>query len=104
MQIVTVASSKPPQVDPVGSAGSVCLTFEGTRGEHVVDRATRVRVTLPRQRAGELRQRLAELVPNPLDWQPEVLEVLDAHRGETGADEDALEVVRRLSQFWREHH
>src|SRR6266545_1823909 len=100
MQVITLASNRTTQVDPVGNSGSVCLTFEGTRGEHVVDRATRVRVTLPRNRAAELRRRIGELMPNELEWKPEILEILEAHRGETGADENALEVARRLSQFW----
>lgn len=40
----------------------------------------------------------------PAGWRTEIMALLEQHRGETGADEDALEVAQRLSRFWRENH
>jgi hypothetical protein len=106
MQDVTLAAGGPPRVDRAETSGSIRLTFEGTRAEHVRDRGLRIRISLPLPRAQELRRQLVQLLPpvKRLDWQPAVLEVLAEHRGETGADEDALEVVQRLSRAWHESH
>jgi len=38
-----------------------------------------------------------------MEWPSQLLDILVAHVGETYEGEDAVEVLRRLSDFWREH-
>lgn len=107
VQIISMASAQSVAVTrSPREAPRLTLTFEGTRAEHVSDRGLRIGITLPLNRAIELRQAMGEVLPaaRSQDWRAEILELLELHRGETGADEDALEVAQRLSRFWREQH
>jgi hypothetical protein len=82
------------------------LAFESTRDENVRDRGLRIRINIPLPRARELHRQSRMVMPptERLNWQPALLGLLADHHGETGRDEDALEVVRRLSQAWRESY
>jgi hypothetical protein len=106
VQDITLAAGGPPRVERTEATGSIRLTFEGTRAEHVRDRGLRISVSIPMRRAQELHRQLGMVMPATvrLDWQPAILELLAEHRGETGLDQDALEVVQRLSGAWRENH
>ena len=108
MQDIGIGAARVTAVSRSEKAPTIFLEFRGVRdAPHTVDKDTRVRVALSLERAAVLRRRLNELVPaasDHLDWQPAVLELLAAHRGETGADEDALEVLQRLSRHWRKDH
>jgi len=50
------------------------------------------------------RLRLSELLPSEIEWRSQFGDILAAHRGETYEGEDAVEMLKRLSAFWREHH
>ena len=93
-------------VDRPEASQRVHLEFRGTRdAPHVVDRDTRVRITMPIDRATELRRQLGEVVPEAHEiWRPEILDILAAHRGETDNAEDALAIMQRLSRYWRQNH
>jgi hypothetical protein len=85
----------------------IFLELRGIRdAPHASDKDTRLRIALSTDQATLLRRRLTEVLPPEiqLDWRDEILELLDAHHGETGAAEDALETLQRLSAFWRQHH
>ena len=55
-------------------------------------------------RAADLRRQLSELLPSQVEWQSQFLDILAEHTGETYEGEDAVEMLKRLSAFWREHH
>ena len=60
---------------------------------------------MPIDRAVELRRQLGEVVPEAHEiWRPEILDILAAHRGDNGDPENALEIMQRLSRYWRETH
>jgi len=105
VQDIGIVTSRPVSVVQTASSASIVLTFRGTRdAPHVTDKDTRLRITMLNARAQELRRQLTQALPTTeqLDWQPELLELLEAHRGETGADENAVDVLRRLSPHWRD--
>ena len=54
MERITMATAKAPDVDRLEVAAAVLLTFRGTRAEHVRDRDTWVRVSLPLAQAAQL--------------------------------------------------
>ena len=54
MERITLATARPPDVDRLDVASAILLTFRGTRAEHVRDRDTWVRVSLPLAQAAEL--------------------------------------------------
>ena len=102
-----IGVGSPPEVR--ATASSVQLTFRGTSDRRSGDRDTRVRISVPKRLALELGHQLVAQaggcdVPAQPSWFGEVLDVLKQHAGETGESEDALAVVRRLSQAWRHSH
>jgi hypothetical protein len=84
---------------------TVFLEFRGVRdAPHTVDKDTRIRIALSVDRAAELRRRLSDLLPSQVEWQSQFLDILAEHTGETYQGEDAVEMLKRLSAFWRQHH
>jgi hypothetical protein len=71
---------------------------------HSVDKDTRIRIALSVDRAADLRRRLSELQPSQIEWRSQFLDILAGHFGETYEGEDAVEMLKRLSAFWRENH
>jgi hypothetical protein len=65
---------------------------------------TRIRIALSVDGAADLRRRLSELLPSQVEWQSQFLDILAGHLGETYEGEDAVEILKRLSDFWREHN
>lgn len=107
MQDVGVGATRVIAVTRSEKTPRIFLELRGIRdAPHASDKDTRLRIGMTIDRAGELRRRLTQVLPpsKGLEWRDEILELLDAHHGETGADEDALDTLRRLSGFWREHH
>ena len=87
------------------NSATVFLEFRGVRdAPHTVDKNTRIRIALSVDRAADLRRRPSELLPSQVEWQSQFLDILAAHRGEAYLGEDAVEILKRLSNFWREHH
>jgi len=84
---------------------TVFLEFRGVRdAPHIVDKDTRIRIALSVDRAADLRRRLSELLPSQIEWRSQFLDILAEHMGETYEGEDAVEMLKRLSNCWREHH
>ena len=54
MERITLATARAPDVDRLDVASAILLTFRGTRAEHVRDRDTWVRVSLPIAQAADL--------------------------------------------------
>jgi hypothetical protein len=71
---------------------------------HTVDKDTRIRIALSVDRAADLRRQLSQLLPSQIEWRSQFVDILAGHLGETYQGEDAVEVLKRLSDFWREHH
>ena len=58
MQDIGIGSGRPPEVDRPDGSRSVYLTFRGTNEAKVVDRDTRLRVTMPVAQAARLWRKL----------------------------------------------
>jgi hypothetical protein len=87
------------------SSPTVFLEFRGLRDSaHTVDKDTTVRIALAADRAAGLRRQLSEILPSQLEWRSQFGDILEQHLGETYEGEDAVEMLKRLSDFWREHH
>jgi hypothetical protein len=98
-------SDRAARVDRAEGGSRVYLEFPGIRdARNVVDRDTRLRVSMPVARAAELRSQLAAVVPTSSDWRANILDIIEAHRGDIDADEDAVEIVKRLSRTWHQSH
>jgi hypothetical protein len=54
MEVIGVASGRPPTVDRSQGSSTLFLTFEGTRDAKVRDRDTRIRVALASVQAARL--------------------------------------------------
>ena len=107
MQDIGIGAARVIAVTRSDKTPRIFIELRGVRdAPHAADKDTRLRIAMRVDRAVELRHRLTEVLP-PSEGQElraEILELLDAHHGETGADEDALDTLRRLSGFWREQH
>jgi len=85
------------------NSATVCLEFRGVRdAPHTVDKNARIRMALSVGRAADLRRRLSELLLSQIGWRSQFLDILAGHLGETYEGEDAVERLKRLSDFWRE--
>lgn len=105
MQDIGIRANREVVVNRPEGSSTVWLEFRGLRdAPHVSDKDTRVRVAMPVARAAELRRQLTRVVPHDLEWQPAILDLLEQHQGEQFLGEDAYEMVKRLSEFWRQHH
>lgn len=62
MERITLATAKVPDVERLEVATAVSLTLRGTRAEHVRDRDTWVRVSLPVAQAVELWRMLGRVL------------------------------------------
>jgi hypothetical protein len=60
MEDVSIASSRPPEVDRLEGSTTILLTIRGTRGEQVRDRDTRVKIALSGGQAARLWRLLGE--------------------------------------------
>jgi hypothetical protein len=60
MEVIGVASGRPPTVDRSQGSSTLFLTFEGTRDAKVRDRNTRIRVALTSVQAARLWRLLGE--------------------------------------------
>jgi hypothetical protein len=107
VQDIGVAVGTPPEVRSTDS--HVLLTFRGTSDRRSGDRDTRIRMSMPKRLVLELGQQLIaraggyEVASAP-SWYSEILDVLQSRAGEGVKTEDAVAVVRRLSQAWRDSH
>lgn len=64
MQDIGIATSRVAEVSRSDGSPRIYLTFRGTRdAPHVVDKDTRLRITMPVDRALELWQELGRLLP-----------------------------------------
>ena len=105
MQDIGIGAARLTAVSHRENSTTVFLKFRGVRdAPHTVDKDTRIRIALSVERAADLRRRLSELLPSQINWQSQFLDILAAHRGETYEGEDAVEMLKRLSNFWREQH
>jgi len=105
VQDIGIGAARLTAVSHRENSPTVFLEFRGVRdAPHTVDKNTRIRIALSVDRAAGLRRRLAELLPSQVEWQSQFLDILAAHRGEAYLGEDAVQVLKRLSDFWREHH
>ena len=105
MQDIGIGAARLTAVSHRENSPTVFLEFRGVRdAPHTVDKDTRIRIALSVDRAADLRRRLSELMPSQVEWQSQFLDILAGHLGETYEGEDAVEVLKRLSNFWREHH
>jgi hypothetical protein len=62
MEVITIASGRPPAVDRPEGSTAVFLTFDGTREQKVRD--TRVRISLSGTQAARLWRLLGERLTN----------------------------------------
>ena len=60
MEVIGVASGRPPSVDQPEGSTAVFLTFDGLRDAKVRDRDTRIKITLQGQQAVRLWRLLGE--------------------------------------------
>jgi hypothetical protein len=60
MEVIGVASGRPPTVDRSPGSSTLFLTFEGTRETKVRDRDTRIRIALAGVQAARLWRLLGE--------------------------------------------
>ena len=60
MEVIGVASGRPPSVDQPEGSTAVFLTFDGLRDAKVRDRETRVKITLQGPQAARLWRLLGE--------------------------------------------
>jgi hypothetical protein len=105
VQDIGVGAARLTAVSRPEQSPTVFLEFRGLRdAPHVADKDTRVRIALSMQRAVELRRELSELLPSQVEWRTQFGDILAGHMGETFEGEDAVEILKRLSAFWREHH
>jgi hypothetical protein len=107
VQDIGVGAARVVAVTKSEKSPRIFLELRGIRdAPHTSDKDTRLRLALSLEQAAVLRGRLTEVLPPSagLEWRDEILELLDAHHAESGADEDALETLQRLSAFWRDHH
>ena len=105
MQDIGIGAARITSVTRPEGAPTVFLEFRGLRdAPHTVDKDTRVRIALTVERAADLRRKLSELLPSQIEWRSQFGDILEQHMGETFSGEDAVEMLRRLSNFWREHH
>jgi hypothetical protein len=107
VQDIGVGAARVVAVTASENTDRIFLELRGIRDAgHSSDRDTRLRVAMSTEQAAVLRRRLSEVLPpsQGLEWRNEILELLDVHHAESGAAEDALETLQRLSSFWREHH
>jgi hypothetical protein len=105
VQDIGIGSARVAAVSHRENSPTVFLEFRGVRdAPHNVDKETRIRIALSVDRAADLRRRLSELLPSQVEWQSQFLDILAGHLGETYKGEDAVEMLKRLSDFWREHH
>jgi hypothetical protein len=105
VQDIGIGAARLTAVSHRENSATVFLEFRGVRdAAHTVDKDTRIRIALSVDRAADLRRRLSELLPSQVEWQSQFLDIVASHRGEAYLGEDAVEVLKRLSDFWREHH
>ena len=62
MQDIGIGSRRPPEVNRPDGSRSVYLTFRGTNQAKVVDRDTRVRITLSAAQAARLWRELGDVL------------------------------------------
>ena len=105
MQDIGIGAARLTAVWHRENSATVFLEFRGVRdAPHTVDKDTRIRIALLVELAADLRRRLSDLLPSQVEWQPQFLDILAAHGGEAYLGEDAVEMLKRLGDFWREHH
>jgi hypothetical protein len=111
MQDIGISTNRPASVtrpdDPsrIDGGPRVYLEFRGLRdAPHVADKDTRIMIVMPVSRGAELRRQLAAAIPSQEEWCPQFTDILAQHLGEVYQGEDAVEMLQRLSDFWRENH
>jgi hypothetical protein len=105
VQDIGIGAARLTAVSHRENSPTIFLEFRGVRdAPHTVEKDTRIPIALSVDRAAHLRRRLSELVPSQIEWHSQFLDILAAHRGEAYLGEDAVEVLKRLSDFCREHH
>jgi hypothetical protein len=103
VQDISIGAARLSAVSHRENSPTVFLEFHGVR-DAPVDKDTRIRIALSVDRAADVRRTLSELVPSQIEWQSQFLDILAGHLGEAYLGEDAVEVLQRLSDFWRERH
>jgi hypothetical protein len=105
VQDIGIGAARLTAVSHRENSPTVFLEFRGVRdAPHTVDKDTRIRIALSADRVADLLRRLSELLPSQIEWQSQFSDILAGHLGETYAGEDAVEMLKRLSDFWHEHH
>ena len=105
MQHIGIGGARLTAVSHRENSPTVFLEFRGVRdARHTADKDTRICIALSVDRAADLGRRLSELLPSQIERRSQFVDILAGHPCETYEGEDAIEMLKRLSAFWREHH